>query len=82
MSRPRGSTKLPEQIYVTRSIRWPPELWTEVEARVPARERSAFIREAVKEALFRRAAERLQGYYSSDPEAVEWAEFAGEVSDE
>jgi quinolinate synthase len=59
-------------------MKWPPELWMEVEANVPERERSEFIRQAVKDALLRRAAERLQHYYATDPEAVEWAEFAGD----
>jgi hypothetical protein len=63
-------------------MKWPPELWSEVEASIPERERSAFIRQAVKDALLRRAAERLQHYYATDPEAVEWAEFAGDSLDE
>jgi hypothetical protein len=58
-------------------MRWPPELWTEVEERIPERERSAFIRQAVKDALLRRAAERLQYYYATDPVTVAWAEFVG-----
>jgi metal-responsive CopG/Arc/MetJ family transcriptional regulator len=63
-------------------MRWPPELWTEVERRIPERERSEFVRQAVKDALLRRAAERLQNYYATDPEAIEWAEFAGDTPDE
>jgi hypothetical protein len=59
-------------------MRWPPELWAEIEELVPERERSLFIRRAVKEALLRRAAERLVSFYSSDPETVEWSEFIGD----
>jgi hypothetical protein len=63
-------------------MKWPPELWREVEARIPERERSAFIRRAVKDALLRRAAERLQHYYATDPETVAWGEFIGDDLDE
>ena len=82
MSRPRGTGKAPGDKYVTKAMKWPPELWLEVVENIPERERSAFIRQAVKDALLRRAAERLQHYYATDPEAVEWAEFAGDSLDE
>lgn len=82
MSRPRGTGKPPDEKYVTRSMKWSPELWAEVEEQIPERERSAFIRQAVKEALFRRAAERLREYYATDPEVAEWADFVGEPPDE
>jgi predicted DNA-binding protein len=36
----------------------------------------------VDDADLRQAAERLQEYYASDPEAVEWAEFAGDAPDD
>jgi hypothetical protein len=82
MARPIGTGKPPDERYITRAVKWPPELWKEVEERIPERERSAFVRQAVKDALLRRAAERLQHYYATDPEAVEWAEFAGDSLDE
>jgi hypothetical protein len=82
MPEPKPSTKRAGPRFITRAIKWPPELWTEVEQRIPERERSAFIRQAVKDALIRRAAERLRAYYAEDPEAVEWAEFAGDTLDE
>jgi hypothetical protein len=36
----------------------------------------------VDDADLQRAAERLREYYASDPEAVEWAEFAGDDPDD
>jgi hypothetical protein len=81
MARPQGTGKAPGEKFVTKPIKWPPDLWREVEARVPEGERSEFIRQAVRDALLRRAAERLKGYYATDPEAVEWAEFVGDESD-
>jgi hypothetical protein len=70
MARRKKPEEPPEQGYVTKAIKWPPALWQEVEARIPERERSAFIRQAVKDALLRRAAERLQDFYATDPETV------------
>lgn len=72
------SGKAPTERYVTKAMRWPPELWAEIEELVPERERAAFIRHAVKEALLRRAAERLVGFYASDPETADWADFVGD----
>lgn len=54
------------------------DVWEELQSRVPDQERSTFVREAVRDALMRRAAERLRGYYTNDAEAVEWAEFIGD----
>ena len=48
---------------------------------VPDDERPDFVRKAITDALMRRAAEKLRDYYSTDPEAVEWSEFAGDVLD-
>jgi metal-responsive CopG/Arc/MetJ family transcriptional regulator len=73
MARTRGTRKPVEEKFITRTLKWPPELWSEVEEHVPERERSEFIRQAVKDALMRRAAERLRSYYATDPEVVEWA---------
>jgi hypothetical protein len=42
----------------------------------PARERRRVDRETL-----RRAAEQASGYYATDPEAREWAEFAGDSAD-
>lgn len=63
-------------------MRWPPELWAEIEEFVPERERAMFIRKAVKEALLRRAAACLVGFYTTDTVAREWADFVGEEPDE
>ena len=82
MARPRGTGKPPGEKFITRTLRWPPELWSEVEEHIPERERSEFIRQAVRDALFRRAAERLRDYYATDPEVVEWADFVGGAPDE
>jgi hypothetical protein len=48
MARPRGTVKSPEEKYISRNIRFPPALWAEIERRVPERERSAFIRQAIE----------------------------------
>jgi hypothetical protein len=82
MARPKGTGKPPEERFVTKAMKWPPDLWREVETRIPERERSAFIRRAVKDALLRRAAERLQSFYATDPETVAWGEFVGDDTDE
>jgi Arc/MetJ-type ribon-helix-helix transcriptional regulator/DNA-binding CsgD family transcriptional regulator len=70
--------KTEEEKVSGRQVKLPPDLWAAVEERVPSRERSAFIRQAVRDALLRRAAEKLQTYYSTDQEALEWAAFAGD----
>jgi hypothetical protein len=82
MARPRGTGKSTEEKFITKTLKWPPDLWSEVEAHIPERERSEFIRQAVKDAVFRRSAERLRDYYATDPEVVEWADFVGEAPDE
>ena len=51
MARPRGTVKPPQEKFLAKNIRFPPTLWAEVERRVPARERSAFIRRAVEREL-------------------------------
>jgi hypothetical protein len=68
--------------YITRPIKWPTDFWREVEERIPEQERSEFIRQAVQDALLRRAAERLQHFYATDPETVGWGEFVGDDPDE
>jgi hypothetical protein len=68
-----------KRTYVTRTIRWPEELWASITASIPPGERSAFVRDAVRDALLRRAAERLRRYYDLEPEAIEWAAFAGDA---
>ena len=45
--------KSPEGCYVLRSFKFPPELWAAIEARVPPRHRSAFIRRAIERELAR-----------------------------
>jgi len=79
MARPR---KIDEERFIARQIRFQPGLWRELERRVSARERSAFIRQALRAALLRRAAEALRDYYGADAEAREWAAFAGDTPDE
>jgi hypothetical protein len=52
MARPRGTGKPPEEKYIARSIRFPRELWAELEARSTGeRGRSALVREAVERLL-------------------------------
>jgi hypothetical protein len=51
MARPRGTVKAPEDKFLSKNIRFPPALWAEIERRVPARERSAFIRRAIEREL-------------------------------
>ncbi len=63
---------------MARQVRFSPALWERVEQRIPERERSAFVRQAVEEALLRRAAEDALTYYTSDLDAREIAEFVGE----
>jgi hypothetical protein len=82
MSRPAQPRKPKAERSVTKAIRWPPELWAEIEALVPERERAPFIRRAMRAALMRRAAERLVGFYATDVETVEWSEFVGDDPDE
>jgi hypothetical protein len=68
--------------YIIPPIKWPTELWRQVEERIPEQDRSEFVRQAVQEALLRRAAERLQHFYATDPETVAWGEFVGDDPDE
>jgi hypothetical protein len=51
MARPRGTVKDPEEKFLSKSIRVPPALWAEIERRVPARKRLAFIRRAIEREL-------------------------------
>jgi hypothetical protein len=46
----RKSSRVP---YVLRSFKFPPELWERLEARVPDRRRSAFVRRAIERELER-----------------------------
>jgi hypothetical protein len=56
MARPVGTGKKPEEKYVARSIRFPPELWRAIEKAAPeAGGRSAFVREAVAARLGQKA---------------------------
>lgn len=71
MSRP---PKNADEKFVARQLRFPPDLWNELESRIPRSERSVFIRQALRAALMRRAAARLARYYAEDPEVREWTE--------
>jgi hypothetical protein len=51
MARPRGTGKTLEEKFISRNIRFPPALWAEIERRIPARRRSAFIRQAIEREL-------------------------------
>ena len=68
--------------YVTRAIKWPPDLWSQLAECVPQRERSEFIRKAVKDALYERGAERLKHYYETDPDVQAWTNCVGTDVDE
>lgn len=53
MARPVGTTKPPEDKYITTSLRFPPDLWKRLEETIPARKRSRFIHELVERELDR-----------------------------
>lgn len=53
MARPVGTTKAPEEKYVTTSLRFPPDLWKRLEETIPDRQRSRFIHELVERELDR-----------------------------
>lgn len=54
MRKTRGRPpKLEEERYLFKTIRFPPELWAELEAMAPARGRSAIVQEALRRELAR-----------------------------
>jgi hypothetical protein len=53
MARPKGTGRPPEERLRGRTVRFSPGLWAELERRVPACERSRFIRRAVERELVR-----------------------------
>jgi hypothetical protein len=50
MPRPKGTGKPAGEKYVVKSFSLPPEVWAEVEAWVPVRERSRLVAECLKRA--------------------------------
>ncbi len=50
-------------------VRWPPELWSELERLVPEGGRSAFVRAAVERALKRKAVRQVKTSDQPDPGA-------------
>lgn len=60
MKRPTGRPpKPPGQKHLIRSFSCPPDLWEQVEASIPHRERSALIQEAFRREIARRKQELL-----------------------
>jgi len=51
MARPKGTGKAPEERFITRTIRFPPELWARIERAAPTRRRAEFIRGAIEREL-------------------------------
>jgi hypothetical protein len=57
---PGRPKKAPEERALVKTFSCPPDLWAEVEQYVPARERSAVIQKALKNAVARRKRFRTQ----------------------
>jgi hypothetical protein len=60
------STKSSQEQFTSKSIRFPRDLWAEVERRVPPRERAAFVRRAVQRELGVSPTEEAPGETSVD----------------
>jgi Arc/MetJ-type ribon-helix-helix transcriptional regulator len=58
----KGRPRKPEdEVYLFKNVRFPPDLWAKLEALVPARHRSAVIRDGLRLALRRLEREAKKG---------------------
>ena len=61
MQKPIGRPPRPEARYLFKTIRFPPDLWAELEAIAPPRGRSAIIQEGLRRELARLKRQRMKG---------------------
>ena len=61
--------------YVTKSFRFPPKVWEEVERHIPRGQRSRIVQESLQQAAeslrWQRAAAEMLQYYTTSPEVRE-----------
>lgn len=54
MGKPKGRPPKPEERFVFKTIRFPPDLWSDLEEIAPERGKSAIIQEGLRRELARR----------------------------